>query len=111
MTLSLRTSSAVPSAEAKRSMMRLGHRLVKSFCETFSATIGSKWTMMTGLHDEFCVTLHKTESSHTNGVILSAATSIWLPLPVDRIFNFLKDEQNRTQVLDKTSCTFLSDDL
>ncbi|RRT63676.1 hypothetical protein B296_00013087 [Ensete ventricosum] len=40
----------------------------------------------------------RTDSSLPHGVVLSAATSIWLPLPRDRVFGFLKDEQNRPQV-------------
>ncbi|WOL02611.1 homeobox-leucine zipper protein ROC8-like [Canna indica] len=95
--LSSRDTAGVPSAEAKRSMMKLAHRIVKTFCTTFNGSFGNKWTLMPGADDELRVTVHKTDSSQPNGVVLSAATSVWLPLPVERIFNFLKDEQNRTQ--------------
>lgn len=90
--------SAVPSVEAKKSMMKLAHRLVMDFCASFSASVGNKWTMLSGINDDLRVTLHRTDSSLPHGVVLSAATSIWLPLPRDRVFSFLKDEQNRPQV-------------
>ncbi|CAD5185692.1 unnamed protein product [Musa acuminata subsp. malaccensis] len=90
-------AGAVPSVEAKKSMMKLAHRLVMDFCASFSASVGNKWTMLSGINDDLRVTLHRTDSSLPHGVVLSAATSIWLPLPRDRVFSFLKDEQNRPQ--------------
>ncbi|KAJ8479264.1 hypothetical protein OPV22_022991 [Ensete ventricosum] len=90
-------AGAVPSVEAKRSMMKLAHRMVMDFCASFSASAGNKWTMLSGINDDLRVTLQRTDSSLPHGVVLSAATSIWLPLPRDRVFGFLKDEQNRPQ--------------
>lgn len=78
--------------------MKLAHRMVMDFCASFSASVGNKWTMLSGINDDLRVTLHRTDSSLPHGVVLSAATSIWLPLPRDRVFSFLKDEQNRPQV-------------
>ncbi|RWW24601.1 hypothetical protein GW17_00011099 [Ensete ventricosum] len=79
-------------------MMKLAHRMVMDFCASFSASAGNKWTMLSGINDDLRVTLQRTDSSLPHGVVLSAATSIWLPLPRDRVFGFLKDEQNRPQV-------------
>lgn len=33
-----------------------------------------------------------------NGVILSSATTVWLPVPPERLFSFLKDDRARGEV-------------
>ena len=38
------------------------------------------------------------EPGQTKGMIVSAATSLWLPLPCQTVFNLLKDEKMRLQV-------------
>jgi hypothetical protein len=37
-------------------------------------------------------------------VVLSAATSIWLPVPCDRVFAFVRDENTRSQVSATPQC-------
>jgi homeobox-leucine zipper protein len=32
------------------------------------------------------------------GIVLSAATSFWLPVPPKRVFDFLRDENTRNEV-------------
>lgn len=90
----------IPTPEAKQSMMKLAQRMVKSFCATFSGSIANKWIMMSGANDAYQVYFHKTDASRlTGGETVSAATSVWLPLHAERLFSFLKDEQNRNLVV------------
>ncbi|CAD5188101.1 unnamed protein product [Musa acuminata subsp. malaccensis] len=88
-----------PTPDGKKSMMKLAQRMVNNFCANVGAANGHKWTTLSGLNDVGVrVTLHKsTDAGQPNGVVLSAATSIWLPISTERVFSFFKDEQTRTQ--------------
>lgn len=91
----------MPSPEGKRSMMKLAQRMVSSFCASINPCNGHQWTTLSGGLNEFEVraTLHKsTDPGQPNGVVLSAATTIWLPIPPQNVFNFFRDERTRHQV-------------
>ncbi|CAL9059713.1 unnamed protein product [Musa banksii] len=94
-----RDIGVAPSPDGKRSMMKLAQRMVTNFCANVGASNGHKWTTLSGVNDVGVrVTLHKnTDAGQPNGVVLSAATSIWLPISAERIFSFFKDERTRTQ--------------
>ncbi|KAL3512453.1 hypothetical protein ACH5RR_025170 [Cinchona calisaya] len=89
----------IPSAEGKRSMMKLAQRMVRSFCQSINPSNGHQWTTLSGLNEfEVRATLHKSsDPGQPNGVVLSAATTIWLPIPPQHVFNFFRDERTRTQ--------------
>jgi homeobox-leucine zipper protein len=43
------------------------------------------------------------------GIVLSAATSFWIPVPSKKVFDFLKDENHRSEVYEikvLVSCSF-----
>lgn len=91
----------IPSPEGKRSMMKLAGRMVNNFCASINPANGQQWTTLSGLNNEFEVraTLHKsTDPGQPSGVVLSAAATIWLPLPPTNVFNFFRDERTRPQV-------------
>ncbi|XP_050150016.1 homeobox-leucine zipper protein HDG11-like isoform X3 [Malus sylvestris] len=89
----------IPSPEGKRSMMKLAQRMVNNFCASISASNGHRWTTLSGTNEiGVRVTIHKiTDPGQPNGVVLSAATTIWLPLSPQNVFNFFKDERTRPQ--------------
>ncbi|XP_014505752.1 homeobox-leucine zipper protein HDG11-like [Vigna radiata var. radiata] len=91
----------IPSPEGKRSMMKLAQRMVTNFCASISASAGHRWTTLSGSGMNEIgvrVTVHKsTDPGQPNGVVLSAATTIWLPIPPQTVFNFFKDEKKRPQ--------------
>lgn len=90
----------MPSPEGKRSMMKLAQRMVSTFCASINPCNGHQWTTLSGGLNEFEVraTLHKsTDPGQPNGVVLSAATTIWLPIPPHNVFNFFRDERTRHQ--------------
>ncbi|XP_037448423.1 homeobox-leucine zipper protein ROC8-like [Triticum dicoccoides] len=90
--------------EGKRSMMRLSQRMVGSFCASLSASQQHRWTTLSGPGagvDDAAgvrVMVHRsTDPGQPSGVVLSAATSIWLPVSCDRVFAFVRDENTRSQ--------------
>ncbi|RCV08555.1 hypothetical protein SEVIR_1G342400v4 [Setaria viridis] len=85
--------------EGKRSMMKLSQRMVSSFCASLSSSQLHRWTMLSGPNDVGVrVMVHRsTDPGQPSGVVLSAATSIWLPVPCDRVFAFVRDENTRSQ--------------
>lgn len=92
--------SVIPSAEGKRSMMKLAQRMVNNFCSSINPANGQQWTTLSGSYEfEVRATLHKsTDPSQPNAVVLSAAATIWLPLSPTDVFNFFRDERSRPQV-------------
>lgn len=92
----------IPSPEGKRSMMKLAQRMVNNFCASISASASHRWTTLSALNEiGVRVTVRKsTDPGQPNGVVLSAATTIWLPIPPQTVFNFFKDERKRPQVCD-----------
>ncbi|KAJ7975330.1 Homeobox leucine zipper protein [Quillaja saponaria] len=89
----------IPSPDGKMSMIKLAQRMVNSFCASISSSNGHHWTTLSGSNEVGVrVTLRKsTDPGQPNGVVLSAATTIWLPISPQNVFNFFKDERNRSQ--------------
>ncbi|KAK3224660.1 hypothetical protein Dsin_004522 [Dipteronia sinensis] len=89
----------IPSPDGKRSMMKLAQRMVNSFCTSISTSNSHRWTTLSGMNDVGVrVTLHKsTDSGQPNGVVLNAATTFWLPVSPQNVFNFFRDERTRSQ--------------
>lgn len=79
--------------------MKLSQRMLSSFCVSLSASQLHRWTTLSGANDVGVrVMVHRsTDPGQPNGVVLSAATSIWLPVPCDRVFAFVRDENTRSQ--------------
>lgn len=80
--------------------MKLAQRMVNSFCASISTSSSHRWSTLSGLNEVGVrVTLHKsTDPGQPNGVVLSAATTFWLPVSPQNVFNFFKDERTRAQV-------------
>lgn len=92
--------SVIPSPDGKRSMMKLAQRMVNNFCTSISTSNSHRWTTLSGLNEVGVrVALHKsTDPGQPNGVVLNAATTFWLPVSPQNVFNFFKDERTRPQV-------------
>ncbi|KAK4375796.1 hypothetical protein RND71_006473 [Anisodus tanguticus] len=89
----------IPSPEGKKSVMKVAQRMVSSFCASINPSNGHQWNNISAL-DEFEVraTLQKsTDPGQPNGVVISAASTIGLPVPPQHVFNFLRDERTRPQ--------------
>lgn len=99
--------SVITSLEGKKSMMKLAQRMVNNFCASISTSHGHRWTTLSGMNEVGVrVTVHKSmDPGQSNGVVLSAATTIWLPVSPQTIFNFFKNDRTRSQVFVTQSFT------
>ncbi|KAG4972744.1 hypothetical protein JHK87_029565 [Glycine soja] len=90
----------ITSAEGRKSMMKLAERMVMSYCTGVGASTAHAWTTLsaTGCDDVRVMTRKSTdEPGRPPGIVLSAATSFWLPVPPNRVFDFLRDENSRNE--------------
>ncbi|KVI04798.1 START domain-containing protein [Cynara cardunculus var. scolymus] len=89
----------IPSAEGKRSMMKLSQRMVNNFCSSINPSNGHQWTSLSGLNEfEVRAFLHKSnDPGQPNSMVLSASTTIWLPVPPQNVFDFFRDGRTRPQ--------------
>ncbi|XP_075081982.1 homeobox-leucine zipper protein ROC8-like [Nicotiana tabacum] len=89
----------IGALEGKQNVMQISQRMVKSFCEILS--MGDRLDFPTSsemTNSGVRVSFRKNEDiSQPKGLIVTAATSPWLPLSFDTVFNFFKDEKTRTQ--------------
>lgn len=82
-------------------MMKLAQRMVNNFCSIINLPNSQQWTALSGTPNEFEVraNLHRFANlGQPHGMVLSAAATIWLPLPPQIVFNFFRDERTRPQV-------------
>lgn len=82
-------------------MLKLAERMVMSFCAGVGASTAHTWTTLSGSGaDDVRVMTRKSvdDPGRPPGVVLSAATSFWLPVPPKRVFDFLRNENSRSEV-------------
>ncbi|KAJ6723684.1 HOMEOBOX LEUCINE ZIPPER PROTEIN [Salix koriyanagi] len=90
----------ITNQEGRKSMMKLAERMVISFCAGVSASTAHTWTTLSGTGaDDVRVMTRKSvdDPGRPPGIVLSAATSFWLPVPPKRVFDFLRDENTRNE--------------
>ncbi|CAI9758119.1 unnamed protein product [Fraxinus pennsylvanica] len=91
--------SVIDSAEGRRNLMQLSHRMIKMFSEILSMSSNlafpptSEWN-----NSGTRVSLRQSNGlGQPNGLIVGAATSLWLPLSPENLFNFFKDDKKRAE--------------
>ena len=92
----------ITSPEGRKSMLKLAERMVMSFCAGVGASTAHTWTTLSGSGaDDVRVMTRKSmdDPGRPPGIVLSAATSFWIPVPPKRVFDFLRDENSRSEVL------------
>ncbi|XP_052203463.1 homeobox-leucine zipper protein MERISTEM L1-like [Diospyros lotus] len=90
----------ITTPEGRKSMLKLAERMVMSFCSGVGASMAHAWTTLSGSGaDDVRVMTRKSmdDPGRPPGIVLSAATSFWLPVPPKRVFDFLRDENSRTE--------------
>ncbi|KAL5578929.1 hypothetical protein UlMin_011371 [Ulmus minor] len=90
----------ITSPEGRKSMLKLAERMVMSFCTGVGASTAHAWTTLsaTGSDDVRVMTRKSMDDpGRPPGIVLSAATSFWLPVPPKRVFDFLRDENSRSE--------------
>ncbi|XP_061354495.1 homeobox-leucine zipper protein MERISTEM L1-like [Gastrolobium bilobum] len=88
------------SPEGKERMLKLTERMVMSFCAGVGASTAHVWTTLseTGCDDVRVMTRKSMDDPGSPpGIVLCAATSFWLPVPPNRVFDFLRDQNSRSE--------------
>jgi len=92
----------ITNQDGRKSMLKLAERMVISFCAGVSASTAHTWTTLSGTGaDDVRVMTRKSvdDPGRPPGIVLSAATSFWLPVSPKRVFEFLRDENSRSEVI------------
>ncbi|GAB4859453.1 Homeobox-leucine zipper protein roc2 [Ancistrocladus abbreviatus] len=90
----------ITSPEGRKSMLKLAERMMISFCAGVSASTAQTWTTLSGNGaDDVRLMTRKSidDPGRPPGIVLSASTSFWLPVPPKRVFDFLRDENTRDE--------------
>ncbi|KAG5524248.1 hypothetical protein RHGRI_031053 [Rhododendron griersonianum] len=90
----------IPSPEARKNLMNLAQRMIRSFSLSISTSCGQSWTALSDSADNTVrITTRKiTEPGQPSGLILSAVSTTWLPHPHYQVFDLLRDERRRAQL-------------
>lgn len=86
--------------EGTRSIMDLSHRMVKNFWAMLKMSGKmdfSHWSELNNSGVRVSVRL-SDGPGQPSGMVVSAASSLWLPLSCEALFNFFRDEKSRSQV-------------
>ncbi|CAL9167557.1 unnamed protein product [Musa hybrid cultivar] len=94
------TTTITPSG--RRSMLKLAQRMTDNFCAGVCASSAHEWNNLSGginIGEDVRVKTSQNvaEPGEPPGVVLSAATSVWLPIAPQRLFDFLRNQQLRSQ--------------
>ncbi|MCD7458520.1 Homeobox-leucine zipper protein PROTODERMAL FACTOR 2 [Datura stramonium] len=90
----------ITSPDGRKSMLKLAERMVMSFCAGVGASTTHTWTTLSGSGaDDVRVMTRKSidDPGRPPGIVLSAATSFWLPVSPMRVFDFLRNENSRSE--------------
>ncbi|KAL4352321.1 hypothetical protein GQ457_06G032300 [Hibiscus cannabinus] len=89
------------SAGGRRSMLKLAQRMTDNFCAGVCASTVHKWNKLNvgSVDEDVRVMTRKSvdDPGEPPGIVLSAATSVWLPVSPQRLFDFLRDERLRSE--------------
>ncbi|CAN1236856.1 Homeobox-leucine zipper protein ANTHOCYANINLESS 2 [Linum grandiflorum] len=96
-----RDHSAAITASGRRSMLKLAQRMTDNFCAGVCASTVYKWNKLNcgNVEEDVRVMTRKSvdDPGEPPGIVLSAATSVWLPVSPQRLFDFLRDEGLRSE--------------
>ncbi|KAH9604448.1 hypothetical protein KSS87_020219, partial [Heliosperma pusillum] len=89
------------TASGRRSMLKLAQRMTNNFCVGVCASTVHQWNKlnMGNIDEDVRVMTRKSidDPGEPPGIVLSAATSVWLPVSPQRLFDFLRDEHLRSE--------------
>ncbi|XP_057481341.1 homeobox-leucine zipper protein ANTHOCYANINLESS 2-like isoform X2 [Actinidia eriantha] len=84
----------------RTSMVRLANRMTRSYCAGVCATVHMWQLVQVGNMGEEARLLIRNsvdKPGEPSGLVLSATTSVWMPVSHQRLFDFLRDEQLRSE--------------
>ena len=82
-------------------MLKLAQRMTLSFCRAVGASSINTWTKIaskTGEDVRIASRKNLNDPGEPIGVIITAVSSLWLPLSPNVIFDFLRDDKHRHEV-------------
>ncbi|EPS72360.1 hypothetical protein M569_02398 [Genlisea aurea] len=89
------------STGGMKSMLKLAQRMTNNFCAGVCASTVHKWNKLRteNVDDDVRVMTRKSvdDPGEPQGIVLSAATSVWLPVTAQRLFDFLRNEHLRSE--------------
>ncbi|KAF8051731.1 hypothetical protein N665_1672s0008 [Sinapis alba] len=89
------------SSIGKKSMLKLAQRMTENFCRGVCASSSQKWSKLDigNIDEDVRIMTRKNvdDSGEPPGILLSAATSVWVPVTPRRLFDFLRDELLRSE--------------
>ncbi|KAK4750838.1 hypothetical protein SAY87_004320 [Trapa incisa] len=94
----VRGLGVVPSEQGKKSMMKLSERMVKKLCVCLGASSHMQQWTPPSRADDIGVRIARRRSTgigEPKGIILCAATTIWLLISPQNLFGFFMDGRNR----------------
>ncbi|KZV57631.1 homeobox-leucine zipper protein ANTHOCYANINLESS 2 [Dorcoceras hygrometricum] len=106
--LAILMSSSAPArdhtaitAGGRKSMLKLAQRMTNNFCAGVCASTVHKWNKLNAgtVDEDVRVMTRKSvdDPGEPPGIVVSAATSVWLPVSPQRLFDFLRDERLRSE--------------
>ncbi|XP_044494117.1 homeobox-leucine zipper protein ANTHOCYANINLESS 2-like isoform X3 [Mangifera indica] len=100
-TIPARDHTAAITASGRRSMLKLAQRMTHNFCAGVCASTVHKWNKLNSgnVYEDVRVMTRKSvdDPGEPPGIVLSAATSVWLPVSPQRLFDFLRNERLRSE--------------
>ncbi|XP_019058514.1 PREDICTED: LOW QUALITY PROTEIN: homeobox-leucine zipper protein HDG1 [Tarenaya hassleriana] len=90
------------SSSGRKSMLKLAQRMTDNFCGGVCASSAQKWSQLNvgNIDEDVRIMTRKSvdDPGEPPGIVLSAATSVWLPETAPRrLFDFLRDERLRSE--------------
>ncbi|XP_077220602.1 homeobox-leucine zipper protein ROC2-like [Tasmannia lanceolata] len=86
--------------DGRKGVLKLAERMVISFCAGVNASIAQQWNDLSVRGSEDVRVMSRkiiNDPGRSAGVALNAVTSIWIPVPPKRVFQFLRDENSRKE--------------
>lgn len=94
-------NGAAVTNNAKQSLLKLVERMSRGFFDgVTTSTADIWWNLAEYTGDSVSVMTRKSlnDPGRPEGLILCAAHSFWVPVPPITVFDYLRDEKNRTNV-------------
>ncbi|OMO97924.1 hypothetical protein COLO4_14278 [Corchorus olitorius] len=89
------------TSAGRKSMIKLAQRMTRNFCSGVCASSMHRWEKINigSVGEDVRVMTRKNVSDpgEPPGVVLSAATSVWMPVTQQRLFDFLRNERMRSE--------------
>lgn len=92
----------VATLAGRKSILKLAQRMTWSFCHSIGASSYHTWNKVsTKTGEDIRVSSRKNlnDPGEPHGVIVCAVSSVWLPVSPTLLFDFLRDESRRSEVL------------